>query len=71
MHPIKKCLFLITNLGKKDRTFQQYLKEIAFDYMNSLSIYQVDIDSNPELIKAIGGIKDKKADLLAFNPKKN
>lgn len=39
--------------------------------MNSLDIYELDIDSNQELIKAIGGIKDKKADLLAFNPKRN
>lgn len=52
--------FLIANLNKNDRTFQTYLKEITFDYMSSFSIYEIDIDSNPEFIKAIGGIKDKK-----------
>jgi len=68
-HPFKKCLFLIANLNKNDRTFQTYLKEITFDYMSSFSIYEIDIDSNPEFIKAIGGIKDKKADILAYNPR--
>ncbi len=59
----------MTNLGKQDRTFQQYLKELAFDYMNSFTLYEVDIESNPELLKAIGGIKDKKADLISYNPR--
>ena len=36
--------------------------------MSSISIYEMDIDSNPEFIKAIGGIRDKKADILAYNP---
>ena len=40
----------MTNLGKQDRTFQLYLKELAFDYMNSFILYEVDIDSNPELL---------------------
>lgn len=59
----------MTNLGKQDRTFQLYLKELAFDYMNSFILYEVDIDSNPELLKSIGGIKDKKADLIVYNPR--
>lgn len=60
---------MIANLNKNDRTFQTYLKEITFDFMSSFSIYEMDINSNPEFIKAIGGIKDKKADILAYNPR--
>lgn len=37
--------------------------------MNSFTLYEVDIESNPELLKAIGGIKDKKADLISYNPR--
>lgn len=65
-HPFRKCLFLLTNVAKQDRTFQQYLKEMAFDFMNYYMIYEIDIDSNPELLKVIGA-RDKKAQLIVYN----
>ncbi len=39
---------------------------MAFDFMNYYMIYEIDIDSNPELLKVIGA-KDKKAEIVVYN----
>lgn len=32
-HPSKKCFILLTDLSKKDRTIQDYIKELAINYI--------------------------------------
>ena len=33
-HPTKKCFMLFTDLSKKDRTLQSYIKEIAINFID-------------------------------------
>lgn len=37
--------------------------------MDSYFLYEVDMDSNPELVKAVGGIRDKRADIVVYHPR--
>ena len=48
-HPTKKCFLLFTDLSKKDRTLQAYVKEIAMNYIEAYIFYEVDINANTEL----------------------
>ena len=49
-HPTKKCFFLFTDLSKKDKTLQSYLKEIAINYLEGFEFYEVDMNENPDLV---------------------
>ena len=69
-HPTKNCGFLLIDMNKKDRTIAGYIKNAAFDYINSLDIYEIDFNSNKELVSAFGGEKDQKSDLVIYNPRK-
>lgn len=69
-HPTKQCFFLLTNLRRTDRTIQTYIKEEAFNFINSYSFYEIDYSENKDLVKAFGGEPSGlKPDLVVYNPR--
>ena len=38
-HPTKKCFILFTDLSKKDRTIQAYVKEVAINYLEGFLFF--------------------------------
>lgn len=47
---------MLSDLSKKDRTIQDYIKELAINYVSAFEFIELDINANKELAYEVLGL---------------